>query len=511
MALLANPTARTQTYVSSVSYGGIPIGNDSTGDGSIGAPFLTLDKGLAAAPAGVTLVGGGVPTLLLNGDPSSPTSYVATSLIAVNGRRIIQSVYALGAKISGDGPDQVISLIDGANLTLRDIIVDPSLNNGGAAASGIKIPTTGTVTLTCSNVTFQNWTAWAVNGSGPSNGTFVFADCNLNGGTVNGGIYLNAMGTGSVTISGGACALTAQNLDSSGGGVVVLGTAGNTATFSCASFDVDVVLDTSLVGIGTHYGIRVLDIDGAAVTGGTHSISGAPGSRTGACVLFEQSSATINSCAITGATGYNNTNGGYIFAIGLENSGVPTVGDACSISGCTISAGSFAIAGNVHGAFLGALSNSSCTNTTITNTALAFVDKGTTGTTASGLTISGFTSSAIRSKGTTNATYSGESSPIVITQTAGYATASMINGGRDSATGTDTTGLSFDHITLNNNGGTTTVFLVKTASDTATPTNNVYNQTAGSLSANPWQWGSANCATLPAWQAIEPTATGTAP
>jgi len=503
MAFLANPTARSQQYVDTVT-------GSASGPGSAAAPWATIDQGLAGAPANVvTLSGGARPQVVLNGTVAAQQTFVSTAGIAISGTQYIKAANAGGAILAGNGTTQAILLATGADLTLEDVILDPSLNNGGAAAAAITVPSTATViSLTLDRVTFQNWTGYAVDASGGCRINYTETDCTLNGGTVTGGVFLNSLNAGAVAVTRPAMVLTSQNT-ASRGGYVIIGGSGNTATCQFTDPDIAVTLDSGLAGAGLHYGIRVVNIAGATVDGGTHSISGAPGSRTGACVLMDYNGAdNIDGSQIINATGTNSTNGGYVFAIGLESSGTPAQAENCEISGNTAAAVGAAITGGCHLGFLGFTKDSSMTGNTFVNGGISVVDKDTVNSTVTGNTVTGFASSGIRAKGSTNGTYSGNT----VTQTAGYSNGTMIDLSWDDIPATPTTGAIVSGNTFANAGGSsTTLVTLDNTGGSATPSNNIYNQSSGSLAANPWRWLGVNYSTLAAWQVIEPTATGNAP
>lgn len=505
MAFLANPTARFTHYVD-------PTTGSSAGPGSSTAPWATLDQGIGAVPTTVAAVGGATGVIVLAGTAASPNTYVSTAGLTVSGRLTIQAANTSGAKVAGNGTAQAISLASGGNLSLTGIILDPSLNNGGAAAVGITIPSTvAKMTLTCTNVTFQGWTDFALSAAAGLRLDFTATNCTWSASDINGAILFNRLDSGDVVITGGSSTLTNQlTAGSSGGNVVVIGSAGTTGTVIITNFSTSTTLKSTLTGSGVHYGIRIYDVPGAQVVGtGTHDILGAPGSRVGACVLMDFDSNTLTGNKITGQTGTNTTNGGYVFAIGNEPlAGAPTQGTGCLISGNTATASASARAGGVHNLFMGGLASSTITQNVVTDAGLGIVTKVCTAATVSYNTITGFNSSGVRVKGDTNTNVLNNT----FTQTAGYSGAVFIDCGFYDPSNF-TIGTVITSNTFNVAGGTAIPYLKKeSASDTATPTNNVYNLTSGSLASFPWQWGSANYTTLAAWKAgVESTATGTAP
>lgn len=502
MAFLANPTARFQHYAS-------PSGT-SAGPGGADTPWATVDQALAAVPTTCTAVGGATGTIKLVGTAASPNTYVSTAGITVNGLLKIQATEALGAKLAGNGTTQAILLASGANLTLKDVIVDPSLNNGGAADRGITVPSTASViSLTLDSVKLQNWKTYAIGAPSGCRLNYTETNCIYSADSVAAGFYLNSFIAGSVTVNGSSMALTNQNTIYLGGYAMLGTNSGTTATASITNTNVSVTIDPTLVGGGIHYGIRTLNMV-ATVDGGTHSITSTTGSRQGANVEISYSGTNvISGSKIKNANGYNGTAGGYCFAIGLETSGTPAQAQNCSITGTATSANASAIAGGIHLLFMGCTKNGVMSGNTLLNGGISLVDKNNDGTTVTGNTLSGFGSSALRIKGSANSTVTSNT----VTQTAGYSGGKCVLASFDDTTTNPTSNLTLSGNTLTNAGGTGTLFveLDNDGSSANTPTNNVYNQSSGSLAANPWTWLGANYTTIAAWRAIEPTATGTAP
>lgn len=501
MAFLANPTARFQHYAS-------PDGT-SAGPGGVDTPWATIDEAIAAVPATCTAVGGATGSIKLVGTTASPNTYVSTAGITIAGTLTIEALEPLGATVAGNGSTQAILLATGANLTLRDVVVDPSLNNGGAADRGITVPLTASViSLTLDSVKFQNWKTYAVTAPSGCRINHTETDCTYTADSVSGGLYLNSYTAGAFVASGSTMTITNQNLVGSGG-YALLGGTGSTATGTFTNTNVSVSLDPTLAGAGRHYGIRFNNMVGT-VTGGTHSIASTAGPRSASCVDVSWNlSNVITGSQIKNATGYNNTAGGYVFSMGQEVGNPHTGAQNCVISGNTASAGSRAIAGGVHLAFMGCMVNGTISNNVLLDGGISLVDKNSDGHTVTGNTITGFGSSALRIKGSVNSTHSNNT----VTQTAGYGSGTCVIASWDDGSTNVTSNLTMSGNTFTNAGGTSTLFmrLDNDGSSANTPTNNVYNQSSGTLIANPWTWLNSNYATKAAWQAIEPTATGTAP
>lgn len=499
MAFLANATARFTHCVS-------PAGS-SAGPGGRATPWQTVDQARAACPSTATAVGGALPEVRLLGSATSPNTFVSTAGLTVSGKLTIVADEDKGAKLAGNGTSEAILMANGGDLTLRGVRLDPSLNNGGAAAVGITIPSTvPAVSVTLDSVQFENWTDHAIKAPGTNRVNYTQTDCIGIGDQVAGFGFIANHAGGAIVVNGGSCQIARANT-AQRGGLVIIGGAGAGGSVAIADFDTSVTVDPTLTDSAVHYGIRIFDMPGASIVdGGHHESYAAAGSRTVQNVRIEFNVNDISGSQIKNATFYNSTNGGIGFGIGTDGY-VASGGTGCGLYNVSGSAGAAARAGGIHGFFLGCLTNGVFSDITGTDLGLALVDKTTTGTTFAGtIRLTGFSGSGIRSKDTTNATYSG----FQLVQTAGYASGTMLDLSWDGGSGPNTTGLSFTG-TFDNQGGTGTRFVVSAVGDTFTPANNVYNLTSGALAATPWIKGASTYPTKSAWQTVEPTATGTAP
>ncbi len=106
-------------YVSNKSYGGIQVGNDTTGTGTINNPYFTIDKAFTVAATSATIA--------LNGDPNAPSIYRHATVLAVNKSITFQPVYSYGATIcaSTGTVTRVISITgSGATIVFGKVIID---------------------------------------------------------------------------------------------------------------------------------------------------------------------------------------------------------------------------------------------------------------------------------------------------------------------------------------------------------------------------------------------------
>ena len=366
--------------------------------------------------------------------------------------------------------------------------------------------TASVISLTATRCTFRNFTTAGINAASTTRLNLTMTDCTLTAGAAAGGVVLSSYVAGNIVISGGSTTITSQNTASLAGGIFVSGSTVGTGTFSCTNHSVAITLDPSLTSSGVHYGIRALNMANSVVDGGTHTISGTPGSRQAANVIIDYNgTGSISGSQIKNATGTNSTNGGYNFGFGLESAGTPSQANGCSITNCTTSAGAVAVAGDVHALFMGFTQNGTVSGNTIGDSGTAIVDKDSTGTTVTLNTISGAMSVAgLLMKGSTNCTHSSNA----VTLTSGT---NVILMRIEADGGTNSTGCAWTANTFTVAGGTGAAYVVQDTSQTATPTSNIYNKSSGTLASHPWQRTGVNYDTLSAWKAIEPSATGNAP
>ncbi len=97
-----SPVDARDIHVSSLDSGGIPAGNDSTGNGTQAEPYLTLAAGYATVAAG--------DRVLLNGDPASPASYVTSGETVLDRDVTVKAVNHLGAILTGSGAGSAVTV-----------------------------------------------------------------------------------------------------------------------------------------------------------------------------------------------------------------------------------------------------------------------------------------------------------------------------------------------------------------------------------------------------------------
>lgn len=501
-----NAVFRPKLYVSSVNFGGIPVGNDTTGDGSAAAPFLTLDKAQQA------VVTGG--TILANGDPNSPTTYNLTGSL-VPKVYTFTSVQPYGATLAGGASttEAFLAVLDSAP-TFQDVWINPSQNTGGAAAACATIPSNAfsasRMSMTFVRVKFTGWTGNCINGGGTTRALITVTDSIFTGDQVNGAISLAGVATGSViSVSGGSCTITREKSALSGC-VFLTGATGATPTVSVSNFGGTMTLDPALVDSGNYCFIRFNNIPNGTVSGGTMTIQGTPGTTTGCGVWMSHTSAnTMTGSSISNVTINNFTRGGYGCKFGNEGYDAAASDATVSMTNCNVVGNATSAAGALHGQFFGYnVTASTSTGGTLTTTGIALVNKGGTGNRFTGQTISGWgNSAAIYCKGTASC----QMDHITATQMAAFGSNSGILVGPDDATGGAATLSQVHDNTIVNSGGSAFIFSTLTTGssfDTGYPANNTYTQQSGTTDANPFQMAGSNFASCPLYKAgYETTAT----
>lgn len=496
-----NAVFRPQIHVSNVSYGGIPVGNDSTGDGSLATPYLTIDKAQQQVVPGAQI--------MLNGDPLAPSTYIVTSLVVGTYTIQAETGRAYGAKVAGTGTTQAILAILDNHLTLADVWLDPSQNTSGPGAAGIIVPTNlqaaSRMSITLTRVKCTGWTTYCLNANGTTRAQITITDSIFTGGQVDGAIFVSTMASGSsFSRTGGSCTLTAQKTTTVGGCTVAIGASGTTATASISGVTDNMTLDSTLVGAGTHYVTRFHDLPGATISSSTFNCLGAPGTRTCALAYISHTSNDISGASIAHITGSNQTNGGYGCGTGNEsyNGASPSV--TVNITDCNVTGNSTSGNGGLHCIFMGAnTQNGTADGGTLTSCGIPLVNKLGSGNTFKNFTIAGWYGTALLVKGATNAAMTDNAA----TQTI------AVSGGvgwyvEDDDGGVHSTGATLARNSITNSGGTSFTYGKLDPSNTFTAANDNYTFTSGTNATNVFTIAGSNYTTCAAYAAAnEPTAT----
>jgi hypothetical protein len=503
---MANATARF------INYADGSAGNDSTGNGGSDAPYQTLAHALAVTPS--------AGEVRLVGSAGAPVTYTATMSFAKT--ITISAVETGGAIIAGSGTTAAISLTAAAaNVTLSGVIVDPSLNSGGAAEKCVDFASAATpITFAATNVTFRNWTGNCLGTETNGRANITLTNVTASGGAVDGFLYFNNFFSGTITISGGSCTLTAVKATFGADGCVTvfggIGGSAGTKTVSISNFNTTLTVNPS--GGGTQPGLRhqPLPSEVPGVSGGTHVCTAVGagqychGIAIGTSGQRRRHREDDLADDVRGRGHFQHDQLGVRLGIGQDGA---TSADwayvvAPVIENSTADTNSTGASTGTHMAFIGGGDGGLISNVqigTITGyCGIGVVDKETRATAVTAATATGCSSSDYLSKGTTNSVYS---AGIIKGKSGGAGNGLVIED--NNGTGTHSTGLSVSGMTFDANGQTGFRYVdTQSASNTATFASNTYNKSSGTLTAHPWVYpNGVNIDNQAGWLAVEPTAT----
>jgi hypothetical protein len=511
---LGIPNGAPSVYVSSVSANGVAVGVDASCAAGIATPCLTFDKALTLTPAR--------GTILFNGTTASPVLYrTASASPNFSSSITLDAMQSRGAILAGYDTTRsfTISSTNGATIKIQNLIIDPSQNTNGAAFRAFEllaepIP----YTLVLNNVLIRNWgNNPAIYGAGTNiRANLALTSTDFSGDQVQSGVSIGSFAAGSVNINGGTYTLARQS-SSTQGGCVWVGGVTTAVTVSVRNIICNMTLDPALTGTAIHSAVWAQDIAGVQFDGLTVNVYGHPGSRTAINVGINVNPTTpanrlpIDGGSITNSTGYNESNGGIIFALGGD-SGDATKANNMFAQNLTANgdvAGRFASLGG-HGFLSGWTTNSIADNIQTRYTgALAFGFKHTVGGTiknSGALDSSGF----MICKASNNVIFQNNT----VTASTWANNVKLFYVEYDTAQGVDDCNnvqLLGSH--LINNGATGVIMAFVEPGSTATfGGGNDYHNTSGTQAANPWSYRGTTYSTFSAWKlAHDPTATSNLP
>lgn len=486
----------SQVYVSSVNCGGIPVGDDLNGNGSMSSPFATPRRG-----AGAVAPGGAV---LLNGCNGSPGFYTYTG--TVNASQTWTAINTGYAVVSGT--DATRALLVGANgitFTLNGVVVDPSLNTGGAAPRGIELVQlsgSNIFTLALNNVTVQNFSLYGIYApSGPANLNIVANNLTLTmtSGTSNSGFYLPNMSIlSSVSVTGGSCNQSAVITSAFGCVFINVPNAGARPSCTFSNFSTNVTTDPSLNSVSNiNYGIRLQDCLGT-ITGGTHFGS------TGGVHAFEnlaiqQTSFGISGSSINHVQMQNTGQHGLFCILGVDSPGDKTLAVGVTINDC--SNDQMGASSTVEGIVMGSVTNGLIENTKLIGgnvLSTGYGCKDSLDCTYQNNYVQDVTCCYEIHKGNTGTVSKGNTAKSVLSGATGALLQITVN----SDTGLPDTGAQIGPNLYWNAGGTGVTFLNQQATTTPTFLGNTYTLTPpGTNAANVFQAGGVNYTTCPSFTA----------
>ncbi len=253
-------------YVSGCSANGIPVGNDSTGDGSASTPYLTIDKGVSSATAVRN-------RLFVNGDPASVCDYRAATFTTLAKNIILDSVVAYGASISATTTTGRVILINpaaGTSVYIGKIICDGRGLNPRCIENSASPASPYYVTLNGTELTgFTNYGSWDTQTTNHVNITYNNIVCL--GAVTRSCIYHPSIASdGVVIVNGGTLTVTGSNLSSLGAAVHINGVQAG-AQASVTGITANITMDASFSGT-TATGVRMQNIRGMTLATSTVSI-----------------------------------------------------------------------------------------------------------------------------------------------------------------------------------------------------------------------------------------------
>lgn len=491
-------------YASSVALNGIPIGNDTTGAGTRANPYLTVDKAYTIATTG--------KAVLLNGDPATPTDYRHATFLTVAKAITIDSVVPLGAKISSTTTTtRVIHATILGALKLGEVIVDGQ----GLVPNLITVPVgASATTLQLYGTKFIGMTAAITN---PSVNAKVILDargCIATSSNVQcGGFYASSVDAGSsVSVVNCTFNVTDQTVER---GVVQF--RGNSAgmTAIVTGNTMNVTIKAGLAGSGSHSGVVLYNFV-STVADNEISVTGNVNNHKGFGIIVSPDAVgtaySITGSSITDNAIYTPTKGGIGIQLGQDGQGSgadAVTSTGCIVRGNTVTSDAVGQAAAYHGILVGSpgMSGTVVSRNKVSTVDLALVDKVSTNTIWEANVTVNATSAHFRIKGAQNPTFRHNTA---IEPVAGYVGRMVQITNNDIPVITNTVTAT---ITANNfyasGMGTLGSMTTGDASQTATFTNNNYYGHTGAT--GPFNYNGVGYATLAAWQAVAPTATGADP
>jgi hypothetical protein len=347
-------------YVSNNVGNGLPVGSDTTGVGSLSAPLLTIDAGLAAAGDG--------QIVSLNCDAGHHATYSSSAAtITLTTNTGITAPAAGCATVNSTGGNQVITLSPtaGQTITLGPIIIDAQTTANyceffTSETTPFTVNHTGTQ---CLNPVIDGYHA---QGLANDNHVLTFSGGGMSGTSSQACVTAFAAAGGSFSFSNGwVCAIT--NLaTASRGGILI-----QAADIGGATITLPISIDDAMISIGIdaaapagfYNGISIKNIPSAQITNNNITISGHVSGTQGVPIVITPVQyflgfilpAFSGNFVVSGNTVVNTTDGGYgiqvaqdgasVNALGLGNGGVVFNND--------ISGDATAATNGVHGVLTG--------------------------------------------------------------------------------------------------------------------------------------------------------------
>lgn len=492
-------------FVSKTATNGFAVGSDSNTLAQAKAPnrqtpFATIKQAFAQASAGDLIV-------------INDGTYSGTDLDASLGYlNMVSKGVTLRAHRSGQVTLQattgarvvrIQTMPSGAVISLTGIVID----GGDGAQHCIETDgTTNPYTLTLTNCSTLNPTVRGLVLASTKVALSLFNHTHSSG-VSRALLYCNVMASGaSVSIVGGSTTVSQQSLNQ--GGIELRATEAG-ASVSISGHTVDVTLQSSLTGNGTHDGIAIYNMSSVSVTNCSVAVRGTPGSRIGCGIRVSQTSAINVTPTITGNTVVNETRGGYGILAGSDGTGVgdgyvvdPVVNDNI-ISGVAANQ----TVGPIHGILLGFNVGGEARRNRIYDCGLAMIQKKnlTSGAlfAANTIRLTAFAgvgySIGMYAKGALNTRFVNNS---VYVNDASANAAQLQHVQADDVSGTNSSGIEYRNNAFYFTGSAAVKFVNVGASQSVTFSNNLYYSPAA-LPANCFSYQGANYSTVATWAAAQ--------
>lgn len=492
-------------YVSGVSVNGIPVGNDSTGTGTMAAPYLTPEVAIAAAPAN--------SIVLHNGTTASPHSYTAASNYTVSKRLMLDSVVAFGATLKATSTTRIILV--SASMTIGRILLDAT--STAARCLDLAGNTTTLISVTGNGTKFLNWTDGAVYGGSTAIHALVsLTNPDFSSGACLSSVKFPAVAAGGLTINGGSFVLSQQN-NSSIANIYFHATAAGPTVHISAPY-IRSTAAATMAGSSYLRGIQIINVPNVYIGGAdilcdveTNSSNVVStscidvDSDTGGTPL-DASGFLVENCTLF-CTG---SGGGYGVQIGYDGtpSDIEGLLQNGEIRGCNSQGSALAQAAFSHSYFISAQSNTKI-HSCYGSAGDGIVLKECNGALVYSCVFANNVKDGVLLKGAVNTTV--KHCTIIVPNVSGAGGIHLEANSAVNTTGAVLTGNIVydlhDHVI-----GDASFVSVGDSSQTGTfSKNNYFAPTASAIVSGSWGYGSTNYSTLAGWQAIEPDATGLDP
>lgn len=249
----------SNVYISSVSANGIGIGNDAN-PCSHASPCLTLDKAMVTVPNGGTIWLNGVATYMQSTATTISRGYTIRGVVA--GQSTLAS--------AGSTQNVLVAMASGQTATVRDLIIDPTQNAGGAGGACVTLSAQSTTfSIEFINVVFQGWGSGTPCIAAPSNlkaNVLVANSTFTHAGASRGAIDVRTFIAGGIEARDNT--VSVADVPIGFGGIIV----GALATGPYGRlYNNTVTVGTTATAVGTIYGILCMNIAGCVVDGDSNN------------------------------------------------------------------------------------------------------------------------------------------------------------------------------------------------------------------------------------------------